>query len=186
MPLSPYTWAEGEHTWAYLSRAWAEDFPWFRYDNSNSLQCVQQICRSPRRCFTRRIYSIPGSFEPAGSTASPRSSETAQSPTFSVREVTEDEYEEMPESYNKLLSKFCPHCALKGEILWRNIRVAESRYESGFPNCRTPAGICFLQCNLIFWLDYKVHAKGINPHHASAISCEPQCDTITSSPHSHP
>lgn len=86
-----------------------------------------------------------------------------------------DGYNEIPKRYRNELEgkefdnkdKFCCHCTVAGEILWRNIVEAQSRYESRFRTWKTRSGVCFLQCSSIcpshycFRADYVVHTMQV-------------------------
>jgi hypothetical protein len=55
----------------------------------------------------------------------------------------------MDDSYVQVLKSLglCGHCKEQAEeILWRNIREYESRYESRCRSCPDENGVCFLQC----------------------------------------
>ena len=56
------------------------------------------------------------------------------------------EVEKTPKPYQNLLEKICNNCKLLNHILWRNVRLVESRFESRFRSYREDSSACFLQC----------------------------------------
>lgn len=59
---------------------------------------------------------------------------------------------DMPEPFKRELGKMCSNCVPMNSrsevdtILWRNVREAESRYESRFRPFKSDTGTCYLQC----------------------------------------
>lgn len=54
----------------------------------------------------------------------------------------------MPKQYVRLLNGICKECSWKKDILWRNVVLAESRFESRFRTYHDDKGTCFLHCKL--------------------------------------
>lgn len=74
-------------------------------------------------------------------------------PQYPDRVDLTDEYDKIPKRYRNELggsesddkNKFCYHCStVMGEILWRNIVEAQSRYECRFRTWKSDFGVCFL------------------------------------------
>jgi len=79
----------------------------------------------------------------------------------------------MDDRYVQVLDSLglCHHCKEQTkDILWRNIKEYESRYESRCRKCEDHDGVCFLQCR-VYQKVQLMHTNYLySSHHASAIS----------------
>lgn len=104
--------------------------------------------------FTSRYLDVFFKVKPLETKASKIKSCPAQYPG---RADIMDGYPSIPTRYRNelegkdmdLKDKFCCHCAMTGDIMWRNIIEAQSRYESRFRTWKSASGVCFLQCSSI-------------------------------------
>ena len=51
-----------------------------------------------------------------------------------------------PSPYEHVLKNICENCKLLDHILWRNVKLVESRFESRFRSYRKDNSACFLHC----------------------------------------
>ena len=95
----------------------------------------------------REVNEKPSRHEDALSTGGSGEVDKKPDPHENVLETAGiGEVYKTPKPYKHLLEKICKDCKLLDHILWRNVQLVESRFESRFRSSRENDSACFLQC----------------------------------------